>query len=100
MKNLGFQKMNIEGSDILSRLQMKKIAGGVAAPYCIQTYIVEYDNHPIFPQFHEQTIRSEYSGTCAEQSAKANAFCVNELQNWNALDDRCQYDCSCDGIGT
>ena len=92
--------MNIEGSDILSRLQMKKIAGGVAAPYCIQTYSVIGDRHWYLPDGFTTTIRSEYSGTCAEQSAKANAFCVNELQNWNALDDRCQYDCSCDGIGT
>lgn len=36
MKSLNFQKLNIQGSDVLTRLQMKKVMGGYGSKACEQ----------------------------------------------------------------
>lgn len=90
MKSLRFQKMNIVGSDILTRLQMKKVVGGHANS-CTHTYTNANGD--------TSTFTTSYEGTCSQQSGHANSTCVNILEDRNTSGDRCQYDCSCDGVG-
>lgn len=67
----------------LSREEQKRIGGG---DYCNINYSGQ-----------TTAILMHADDTCEQQSAQANAYCVNLISQGYAT--QCGYDCSCDGIG-
>lgn len=74
MKSISFEKMSFESTDILSRLQMKKVKGGHGGDFCECTcnygpgtwhYTAKGDpNTPVQPS--AQTIMDDLTGYCEE----------------------------------
>lgn len=76
--------------NLLSRSEMKKVTGGVAATggWCRIT-LYDTDGSGIIDATHK-----EFPGaTCAQQQANANAECVT----WVNAERGCMYNCGCDG---
>jgi hypothetical protein len=83
---------DLKGLLPMGKAALKHIKGGVAAGG--GTCYVTYTNNGV-------TTTSSFTayGSCSQQSSFTNGVCVAVLEMGNSPNDRCRYDCACDGLG-
>ena len=76
MKTLNFQKLNITGADVLTRLQMKKIVGGHSWGTCTSTCWINVTEE--LGSVEVPNCEGENAGACKEhypEATKASCSC-------------------------